>query len=253
MIIDSFIFYNEIDLLEARLYELFDVVDYFIIVEGTKTHTGLDKNLYFKENINKFEKYLSKIIHLIANDFPITNNAWDREKYQRDYIDIGFKSLNLSADDIVMISDVDEIISSDLIKKIKSHEIDILDDNIYSLEMILYYYSLEYSTHRKWQHPKLLKYSKYLHYNSPDSIRYVNPNSIIVDAGWHISYYGDDNFIIKKLESYSETQTNIPKFKDKNFLNECISNGKLFFNDENLIKIPIKNNKNLPKFFLNKK
>lgn len=250
MVVDAFTFYNELDILEARLYELFDVVDYFIIVEGVKTFTGLDKELYFEQNLHKFEKYLSKIIHVVAKNFPITDNAWDRERYQRNYIDIGLKNLNLCNDDIVIISDVDEIINSDLIKKIINYEVDILDDNIYSVEMTLYYYSLEYSANRKWWHVKLLKYNKYLQYNNPDAIRNLDYNSIIVDGGWHISYYGDNNFIRKKLESFSEQQTNTLKNKNEDFLNECISNGKLFFNDEDLIKIPQENNKNLPKFFL---
>lgn len=250
MVVDAFTFYNELDILEARLYELFDVVDYFIIVEGVKTFTGLDKELHFEQNLHKFEKYLSKIIHVVAKNFPITDNAWDRERYQRNCIDIGLKNLNLCNDDIVIISDVDEIINSDLIKKIINYEVDILDDNIYSVEMTLYYYSLEYSANRKWWHVKLLKYNKYLQYNNPDAIRNLDYNSIIVDGGWHISYYGDNNFIRKKLESFSEQQTNTLKNKNENFLNECISNGKLFFNDEDLIKIPQENNKNLPKFFL---
>ena len=54
-IVDCFIFYNEIDLLSYRLNLLKDVVDYFIIVEATKTFTGKPKEMYFKEHLK--EKY----------------------------------------------------------------------------------------------------------------------------------------------------------------------------------------------------
>ncbi len=250
MIIDAFIFYNELELLEVRLYELFDVVDYFILVEGTQTFTGLNKKLYFEENKNKFEKYLSKIIHIISNDFPITNNPWDRERYQRNCIDIGLKKLNLCNNDIIIISDVDEIIDSNIIKKINNHEININDNLLYSLEMTLYYYTIEYTVHRKWYHVKLLKYHKYKEYNSPENVRMSMHNDVICNSGWHISYYGDTNFIINKLESFSEQQDNIPKYKNNDFLNHCIHNGTLFFNNEQLIKVTHENNKNLPKLLL---
>ena len=50
MIVDCFMFYNELDILQIRLKELYDVVDYFIIIEATKTHSNRDKPLYFTEN-----------------------------------------------------------------------------------------------------------------------------------------------------------------------------------------------------------
>ena len=40
-IIDCFIFYNEVDILEYRLKTLNEVVDYFIIVESRQTFIGL--------------------------------------------------------------------------------------------------------------------------------------------------------------------------------------------------------------------
>ena len=36
-IVDCFIFYNELDMLEFRLKELNDIVDYFVLVESTYT------------------------------------------------------------------------------------------------------------------------------------------------------------------------------------------------------------------------
>jgi len=42
-LVDAFIFYNEIDLLIYRLNLLNDIVDKFIIVEGTYTFVGKPK------------------------------------------------------------------------------------------------------------------------------------------------------------------------------------------------------------------
>jgi beta-1,4-mannosyl-glycoprotein beta-1,4-N-acetylglucosaminyltransferase len=49
-IIDSFMFYNELDVLNIRLYEIYDIVDNIVLVESTKTHTGKPKELYYLNN-----------------------------------------------------------------------------------------------------------------------------------------------------------------------------------------------------------
>ena len=54
MIVDAFIFYNEFDLLEYRLHLLYKYVDQIIIVESTHTFVGNEKELYYKNNINRF-------------------------------------------------------------------------------------------------------------------------------------------------------------------------------------------------------
>ena len=90
-IIDCFIFYNELDLLEYRLNILNDVVDYFVIVESTHTFVGKEKVLFFNENKHLFEKFNEKIIHIIVDDFPYkypninihNNEQWKNEKFQR--------------------------------------------------------------------------------------------------------------------------------------------------------------------------
>ena len=69
-IIDSFIFYNELDLLNYRLSILNDFVDYFILVESTHTFTGYPKKLFYNENKKLFDKFNQKIIHIIVDDFP---------------------------------------------------------------------------------------------------------------------------------------------------------------------------------------
>lgn len=43
MIYDCFPFFNELDVLEIRLNVLYDTVDYFVITEADKTHTGRHK------------------------------------------------------------------------------------------------------------------------------------------------------------------------------------------------------------------
>ena len=49
-IYDCFTFFNELELLEIRLNELYNYVNYFVIVEGDKTHDGKTKEFIFFKN-----------------------------------------------------------------------------------------------------------------------------------------------------------------------------------------------------------
>ena len=69
-VFDSFIFFNELDLLELRLNILNDVVDYFVLTESPFTVSGNEKPLYYQENKDRFGKFNDKIIHNITKEIP---------------------------------------------------------------------------------------------------------------------------------------------------------------------------------------
>jgi beta-1,4-mannosyl-glycoprotein beta-1,4-N-acetylglucosaminyltransferase len=120
-----------------------DVVDYFVLVESTRTFTSNTKQLYYFENKSLFEKYSDKIIHVIVDDLPFLDNPtkdqiWKNEKFQRNCIQRGFDSLKLNEDDYIIISDVDEIPDPETLNYIKNQ------NNLLSgqLEQEFYYYNL---------------------------------------------------------------------------------------------------------------
>lgn len=63
-IYDCFTFFNELDLLELRLAELYNYVDYFVIVEADKTHSGKPKEFILEKNFSRYARWRNKIIHL---------------------------------------------------------------------------------------------------------------------------------------------------------------------------------------------
>ena len=54
---DTFIFYNELDLLEIRLRELYDHVDVFVLVESNLTLTNHPKPYIFEESQERFRPW----------------------------------------------------------------------------------------------------------------------------------------------------------------------------------------------------
>ena len=85
MLVDTFMFYNELSVLELRLEVLDRYVDRFVLVESEVNHVGGPKELFFQNNKDRYSKWLHKITHVVvtAEESPKDENPWSREKYQR--------------------------------------------------------------------------------------------------------------------------------------------------------------------------
>ena len=81
-------------------------VDYFVLVESTTKFTGEKKPMYF--DINNYEEYKDQIIHLVYDNPEVSNVTWHNEGAQRAFITQVLNFTN--EEDIIIISDVDEII-----------------------------------------------------------------------------------------------------------------------------------------------
>ena len=200
MIVDCFPFYNELNMLKYRLETLSPVVDKFVLVESPLTHRGNPKKLYYQENKHLFEKYSDKIIHVIDNELvPNPPTPWMNEAHQRDYIGKGLMELIsvLQPNDVILISDVDEIFDPEIIKNIDEH---LGQKPFVSLHMDMYYYNIETKMHEYWTHPKAARFS-YIIQSIPTRLRNGPPGSIVPNAGWHLSYFGNPKMIINKLKN----------------------------------------------------
>ena len=255
-IVDCFMFYNELDILEIRLKELYDVVDYVIIIEATVTHSNNPKPLYFKENQARFSPYLDKIIHFVTDfsehysfeqHISVSNDNWFRENYQRECCRLVIDKLNLDENDIILTTDCDEIPKRSLIQSIRSGEL-IIQDGVYSMEMVLYYYTIELTTYRKWYHAKLINYRTYCQFPLLTQIRFAE-YILISNAGYHLSYFGDVQFIKTKVESFAESVEYTTEGKEISYLEDCYKKGILHFNKEQLVYVPLLTNSNVPVYF----
>lgn len=212
---DCFPFNNELDILEKRLSTLWDVVDRFVIVEATRTHGNKPKPLYFNDNLKRFEKYLSKISHIVIDDYPATD-SWSIERHQRDCM---VRALTQCKDnDIVIVSDADEIPTPEAILSYTT------DQGIKAFEMDLFYYNLNTKAADKWNEAKIVPY-KMLKEMTPCGVRYTNADKI-PNGGQHLSYFTDDvNVIIKKIEDTAHQEYNKPEFKDPEIIRDRITRG----------------------------
>lgn len=243
MIYDCFVFFNELDLLDLRLNILNDVVDKFVLVEGTKNFCNEPKRLFFEENKEKFTKFKDKIIHVIVDDYPECKTSWTNEVWLRNSIAKGIKNCN--DDDIIMISDLDEIPRPEIISKVKD------EPGLKALDMDFYYYFVNCKNIKTpvWDSgTKILKYADFKHIlddvddnyslNSPiefdrgttaNKIRMYKDCKHIKKAGWHFSYLGGFERIRAKLLTGSHQEFNQPKYTDIEEIKRRVLNGKDLF------------------------
>jgi len=220
MIYDCFTFFDELDLLEIRLEELGEAVDRFVLVEAEKTFSNKPKELFFAKNAARFSKFRDKIIHIIVNDLPEhPKDSWENQHCQRNAIARGLESC--SPDDIIIISDVDEIPRADVVRSFTGE--------FALLELDFFYYRLNCRcTSFQWQIPAILRFQ---HLTTPQGIRdtWYTPARrnmpMIPHAGWHFSYLGDIDRIVLKIESFSAQQFNTPEIKDADRLRNKIARG----------------------------
>jgi Glycosyltransferase family 17 len=106
---DTFIFRDELDMLECRLTEL-DATDIyrFVLVEAAVDHQGKPKPLYYREHKERFAPWADRIICVTAGELP-DQGPWQRINAQREYIAGGLAEAE--QDDIIIHSDLDEILA----------------------------------------------------------------------------------------------------------------------------------------------
>ena len=115
MIYDCFSYWDEDLLLDLRLNILNKFVDYFVIVEGNKTWQNNPKKLKF--DIKNFNNFKNKIIYVPVTDLPDGEDPYLRENYQRNAIVNGLSNAN--DNDLIIISDLDEIPNPKSIKNFR--------------------------------------------------------------------------------------------------------------------------------------
>ena len=214
-IFDCFTFFNEVELLELRLEETWDAVDFYVIAESELTFTGQKKPLYYLEHADRFRPYRDKIIHLVINDVPNSNNPFDREHFQRNAVVRGLTAAK--DDDFIMISDVDELIRPDSIRAAQA----LGGYVVFSIPMYQFYFNLQerpigwtaaYGFTRKYMNriPNLSiarwdRTTIHAGFPLPELYHVLN------DAGWHFTHLGGIDRLQQKFRSYSHNADRWPR------------------------------------------
>ena len=226
MIYDCFTFFNELDLLEIRLNVLDGVVDRFVIVEATRTHSNKPKELVFQANAARFDKFLHKITYIAVDDYPEFETAWTNENHQRNCIERGLRDCR--DDDVILISDLDEIPRPEKIHEYRN------TPGIKSFEQGMFYYYLNHLCVRNtgWSGTRMLSYHDFKHGlddvrnyghcnieklnrgTTATKIRIYKKGVRVSDGGWHFSYLGGAEAVREKIQASSHEELNFEEYRN---------------------------------------
>jgi beta-1,4-mannosyl-glycoprotein beta-1,4-N-acetylglucosaminyltransferase len=227
MIYDCFTFFNELDLLEIRLNVLDDVVDKFVLVEATRTFTNKEKELVFEKNKERFAKFKDKIIHIIVDEFPEFDNAWTFEFYQRNSINRGLS--NCKDDDVILISDLDEIPNPESVKKYANTR----GIKVFKQKMFYYFINCRNISEPYWVNSatRILSFADFKKNNSSAQTARFLKGKVVGQGGWHFSYLGGIEAIMNKIKSYSHQE--YKESFDEAVILKRIEKGQYLFPDSN--------------------
>lgn len=230
-IYDCFTFFNEFELLELRLRELYDHVDYFVIVEANRTFQNKSKPLYYKQRAEQFAQWADKIIHYTVEDMPENTDTWGRERHQRDAIVRAVATAD--PEDVILIGDADEIPRPETVEYLKQS-----NQGIWGFRMPLFNFKYNYMLVNQdkyvvWSgavRKKLLVSAEDfrrmrhvlggLEYGYRDSVI-----EIVEHAGWHFTYLGNEEFAKTKIQSFAHEETNRPEIVEQLDIEASIARG----------------------------
>tara|TARA_A100001037_G_C14972629_1_gene554415 strand:- start:61 stop:846 length:786 start_codon:yes stop_codon:yes gene_type:complete len=251
-LIDCFLYHNEDLVLDIRLNTLNEHVDQFVIVESNFDHQGNKKRLNF--DFERFKKFKHKINYQVIEKFPGDISNWERENYQRNFIENGISDCD--DNDYIIISDVDEIPDLKKIKNLQNNKF-----TVFQQKMFYYKFNLLNVTDPFWYGTKICK-KKYL--KSPQWLRdqkvkkysfwkfYKIKWNIIKDGGWHFSFLMNAEQIKSKIESYAHAEFNNKHFNNLEKINFSLENQVDLF-DRKIEFEKIVFDETFPKYILNNK
>lgn len=204
MIYDTFMFWNELDMLECRLTELYDVVDKFIVVECGETHQGAKKLNVYLEHAERFRPWADKIEYIWVGSLTARDPS-DREHEQREYARAGLELAGAGPDDIIIHSDVDEIPTVAAV-----HRFDVLlrdDTQALALDQRLFCFAVDWEHPMRWSIPTVARYKHIESFNNMRNRRYLmGPLVVLPEGGHHLSWLGGPPRAVAKLDAFLHTE-----------------------------------------------
>jgi len=250
-LVDCFMYFNERDIAYLRIKELYDSVDYFVINESEKTHQGQTKELRFWQD-QRLIQFKDKIIYtpieldgrfesIYLNFFPDWRKRVEDEQRARLFEQV--EKINLEDEDIVMISDCDEIPNKDIFQDMIKHP-------IVALNQMFFVHYIDVYTNKNVTGTVAIKYKLLKNINSQTNnmglqIGRRDKDFIprIENGGWHYSYMGGAKKVSEKVVAIHDGSLNSPWKTEEaaqNLIDESIKNKKSPFSDQPLTIIDFK-------------
>ena len=216
MIIDTFLFNNEFDMLDIHLKITENYVDKWIVLEANKTLSGLPKEFHLANNFQKYQQKYGNKLELVSIDLEPNH---PHPSYYETGMRRGFrKSLEkYDQEDIIVHGDLDEIIDPTKWHKI----LQTLEEQNkpVSCTLQMYVYKFDQISDRFWKGSVVAKKRMFdtphdLYKGNLEIVKRKDRNHCVnVDevVGWHWTWFGSDEIIKNKVDSLIEHRGRNPE------------------------------------------
>ena len=212
MVIDAFLFTDELDLLDIRLNELDQVVDRFVIVESLETHGSTKRrNACLEQHWDRFELFRKKIKYVVLDHLePVytdKTSGWQRENFHRDALMAPALEVAESPNDLIIVSDCDEIPRASIIRKILEAQ---PHDYAFLLIMDQFFYSVNWCG-GTWDRPSVAPIYQFQNVGGFQAARgkldmvTELPFTSAKCAGWHFSSFCSISRLREKLATFAHS------------------------------------------------
>ena len=228
--IESFPFFNELDLLEVHLETHWHRVEKFVITESKESHRGVPKPLFLSTAKSLLSRYGSKIELVVMDGFPSALSPFEADAFQRDQAKPCVASF-ARKDSLLLYGDVDEIVKPDAFERAYRHlESETATQIVHFAQRVAYFYlnnfevtgklmshTGEYpgvreklwlgSSLSRWDFARDIKLSEL---RNPEHKNYGHRVS---DGGWHFSWIGAPSTmnaidrVLEKLRNSAHAET----------------------------------------------
>jgi hypothetical protein len=216
-------------MLYLHLLTLGKHIDFFIIGHSNISFTNRENSpatyTPFEEEISKFHKKIV-FVYVDFNVIPLAQSkyrngtAWSREATMRNHLIEGVKRCDPAPDDLVILCDVDEIITRAAIALILARP----PIHYYNLRGTLFHYSFRWQV-GEWVRPMVIRYGSLI---APlDDYKFMPfltalPGILHYHCSFCFPHMAD---IFTKLKSFSHTEYSEGKFQDPNYVYARIACG----------------------------
>ncbi|CAE8643408.1 unnamed protein product, partial [Polarella glacialis] len=216
-VVDTLLFSSELDILEARLHELYEWVDLIVIVEIGITYQGAPRNstlascLRLDNCLARFWPLLDKVHYTFVESLPNcgVGDAWACESQHRELLLHGFLNAGGLDEDMVIVSDADEFARASTAWTLANCEV---PDRMH-IETDFCYFSAHCRVKGGDLRLKAVR-GGLLKELGPQAIRLHKPHglgqswTILRDGGFHFSYFMSPAEMVDKIESFAHGEFN---------------------------------------------
>jgi hypothetical protein len=213
MIIDTFLFNNEFDMLDIHLAITDHYVDRWVILEASRTFSGIPKPYYLTDNFERYKTLYGDRITVITLELTAEQINLVCETMMRRAISPAL--VNCDPDDIVIHGDLDEIINpacwAEILATMDQHNQPV------SCGFEMFMYKFDQRADRGWKGSVVARCRMF---DTPhdlykgNSIKRKDRSHCVgltIPVGWHWTWMGNDDLIRNKVASCIESQHRDPE------------------------------------------